>query len=285
MDQLQRFVASRGRLPEQRELNGAGDQLATASLSIKQAAAVLRQLVGAEEWDQDLESARHRAQQDLLVYLALATFTRRPRASSLPRDITLDIKALFGSYRAACDQGDRLLHSVADQGAVNAACGQSQVGKQTPDALYVHVTALHLLSPLLRVYEGCARILTGTVADANIIKLSRTGAKISYLSYPDFDREPHPALATSLRADLRRLNVKYLDFRESANPFILHRKETFVAVDYPSREKFARLTRQEERAGLLEASATIGTRDGWQDRLNELGYRLNGHRIVRRSST
>lgn len=281
MDEIHGFVADRGRLPDLWELNSSADRLAAASsLSIKQAVAILRQVIGAEEWDHDLGVARERAQQDLLVYLALAAFTKRPKASHLPRDIALDIKALFGSYSAACNRADQLLHSVADQSAVNAACGQSKVGKLTPEALYFHQSASQQLSPLLRVYEGCARVLIGSVAESNIIKLSRTGPKVSYLSYPTFDRDPHPALATSLRADLRRLDVKHIDFRESMNPPILHRKETFVADDYPQRETFVRLTRQEERAGLLEASSSIGTQEGWRTRLDSSGYRLQGHKLV-----
>jgi hypothetical protein len=47
------------------------------------------------------------------------------------------------------------------------------------------------------------------------------------------------------------------------------------------RPKFDRLTRQEERAGLLDKTATIGTRAGWVDRLRERGYALRGHRLVR----
>ena len=34
--------------------------------------------------------------------------------------------------------------------------------------------------------------------DANIIKLHRRKPKVSYLSYPDFDRKPHPALESSM---------------------------------------------------------------------------------------
>lgn len=281
IEEIHGFIVDRGRLPELWELNGSADRLAAASLTTKQVAAILRRIIGAEVWDSDLEAAKDRARQDLLVYLALAAFTRRPKASHLPRDIALDIKTLFGSYRAACDLADQLLHSVADQGAVSAACGQSRVGKLTPEALYVHQTASQHLSPLLRVYEGCARVLTGSVTDANIIKLSRTGPKVSYLSYPAFDHDPHPALTTSIRADLRRLDVKYTDFSESTNPPVLHRKETFVPGDYPRRDTFARLTEQEERAGLLDASSSIGTQDGWQTRLDSCGYRLQGHRLTR----
>jgi hypothetical protein len=51
-------------------------------------------------------------------------------------------------------------------------------------------------------------------------------------------------------------------------------------VEGPWRPKFERLTRQEERAGLLDETASIGTRDGWAERLRERGYTLRGHRLV-----
>ncbi len=39
--------------------------------------------------------------------------------------------------------------------------------------------------------------------------------------------------------------------------------------------------RQEECAGLLDETATIGTREGWAERLRATGYALRGHRLVR----
>ncbi len=42
-----------------------------------------------------------------------------------------------------------------------------------------------------------------------------------------------------------------------------------------------RLTRQEERAGLLDETSFIGTRAGWAERLREQGYAFRGHRLVR----
>lgn len=57
--------------------------------------------------------------------------------------------------------------------------------------------------------------------------------KISYLHYPDFDTDPHPALRSSMQADLKGLYVGYRDYSAAANPPILHRKETFLAPDYP----------------------------------------------------
>lgn len=95
---------------------------------------------------------------------------------------------------------------------------------------------------------------------------------------------PHPALSTSIRADLRRLDIKYRDFQDSSNPPILHRKETFVAPDYPGRDKFARLTMQEEKHGLLSETLAIGTRRLWSALVEGQGFRFRGHRLVRRRS-
>src|SRR5689334_4032895 len=46
--------------------------------------------------------------------------------------------------------------------------------------------------------------------------------------------------------------------------------------------RFARLTAQEEKHGLLDDTATIGTRQGWEARLRERGFAVRGHRLVRR---
>jgi hypothetical protein len=85
----------------------------------------------------------------------------------------------------------------------------------------------------------------------------------------------------SVKLSLRTREIDCLDYADSANPSILHRKETFVTPDHPLYARFARLTAQEEKHGLLDDSATIGTRDGWEARLKAAGFALRGHRVVR----
>jgi hypothetical protein len=58
----------------------------------------------------------------------------------------------------------------------------------------------------------------------------------------------------------------------------------FLPADHPMHAKFAKLTQQEEKQGLLDDTATIGTTEGWQCRLNERGFALRGHRLVRRGN-
>ncbi len=83
----------------------------------------------------------------------------------------------------------------------------------------------------------------------------------------------------SIKLNLRTREIESTDYAASANPPMLHRKEAFLLPDDPRRAKFERLTRQEEKAGLLDETATIGTRAGWAERLRERGYALRGHRL------
>jgi DNA phosphorothioation-associated putative methyltransferase len=277
LEALMAAVADLGRLPEADEFPRAADAVAEFG-SLKRAFALIRRVTGGEDW----EGVRRGRTEDLTVYLALARFRRRPPIGQLPRVLQRDMRAFFGAYTKACALADALLFQAGDPDAVDAACKRSPVGKLLPDDLYVHRNALDHLEPLLRVYEGCARAYLGEVEGANVIKIHRRSGKLSYLSYLDFETDPHPALQRSIRLNLRTRQLDCTDYSKSANPPVLHRKETFLHPDNPLHEKFARLTKQEEERGLLVETATIGTRDGWEARLREHGLRLQGHRLVRR---
>jgi DNA phosphorothioation-associated putative methyltransferase len=274
---LMHFVTERGRLPEAEEVQ-AGGGLVKAFGSIKRAFQVVRRVTGAEHWQAIAEERRT----DLLVYLALGRFPRRPKFSSLPRPIQLDIKGFFKTYNAACTAGDQLLFQAGDMQQIDSACRQAAFGKLMPTALYVHISALNRLPPLLRVYEACARVLCGEIEGATIVKLRRDEPKVSYLCYPAFDADEHPTLSSSMRVDLRTLDVRWRDFTKSTDPPILHRKESFVPDDYPRRELFAALTKAEEGAGLFENVADIGTLDKWNRRLAAKGLKIVDHEIVKR---
>ena len=273
------FVTERGRLPVDRELPAA-PRLTPVFGSVARAFSLLRRATGAGRWDR----VRQERRADLLVYLALAAFPKRPRFGALPEATRHDVRAFCGSYKAGCAEADALLFSAGDQDAVDRACRDAGVGKLLPDALYVHHTAVEHLPPVLRVYEGCGRQLAGAVEGLTLVKLFRRRARVSYLVYEDFDRHPHPALRQAFVADLRRLDLRRLDYRQAPNPPILHRKELFVADDYPARARFARLTAREERLRLLAAPSAIGTRDGWRAVLARHGVTTRGHRIVRDAS-
>ncbi|MCC6782322.1 MAG: DNA phosphorothioation-associated putative methyltransferase [Planctomycetes bacterium] len=274
LEPLLAFFEDRGRLPESDEIPTSAD-LAAAFGSLRQAFAVVRRATGVERW----ERITVERSEDFLIYLGLQQFGRAPRLSDLPLDLRRDARALFGTFKSASEQAVELLKTAGDQDLIDSACRASQIGKQTPKALYIHRTALERLPTLLRVYEGCARGLIGEVESANIIKLNRWRPQVSYLCYPDFDREAHPPLARSIIVTLDKIDVSDRVYDSSINPPILHRKEDFVADDYPGREKFARLTRQEEKRGLYSDTDAIGTRLGWEKALANARVTIRGHRL------
>ena len=266
LEALMAAVAELGRLPDPDEFPRAAEVVGRFG-SLRRAFALVARVTDATEW----EAARRRRTEDLLVYLALARFRKRPPLSQLPPTLRRDIRAFFGSYTTACRRADELLFRAGDAAGVDEACKRSPVGKLLPNALYVHRSALDALGPLLRVYEGCGRAFLGEVEGANLVKLHRFSGKISYLIYPDFEADPHPALLRCVKLSLRSRQLECYDYAESANPPVLHRKETFLHPEHPLYARFARLTEQEQRHGLLDDAATIGTREGWQARLARPG--------------
>lgn len=270
------FYAERGRLPQPNEIAQC-DAIASIFGSIKRAFGAIVRTNAKVDWQPILAARR----EDLLLYLALSRFERGMRWSTLSETLQRDVRALFGSYAVAQRQAEALLLQIGQPGAIDAAIAQSPVGKVTPTALYVHHTALERLPVLLRAFAGCGHGYLGTVEGTTMIKLYRREPKLSYLAYPDFDHDPHPALEASLNIDLRELRLKRRRFGDQPNPPVLHRKECFVAEDYPRRATFARLTRAEEAAGLLNETDRIGLRRGWEAVLAEKGVTLQGHRLIK----
>lgn len=268
------FVGDRGRLPVAGELPDSEELLAEFR-SFRHAFAVVLQATDPQDW----EAIASKRRQELLIYLALTNFGRRPRFSSFSKMVQQDIKALFGSLKKAFEIADEMLFSVGDLIEIAQLCQQSSIGQRTPHALSIHINALEHLDPLLRIYEGCASRNIGRLEGVTIVKIHTKTPKISYLFYPDFDTNPHPALHMAMQIDLRDLHVRYYDGDRSDNPPILHRKEQLVTPDYPLYNKFANLTQQEERWGLLDNPQVIHKRQGWLQCLAENCAQLKGHRL------
>jgi DNA phosphorothioation-associated putative methyltransferase len=272
---LMAFVTERGRLPVKGELPQEGELTAEFG-SLRRAFHVILQATDPQEW----EAIAQKRRQDILAYLALSKFSRRPRLANLALDVQEDIKSLFGTYKQACLDADDMLFSLGDPEVIVECCKNSQVGKKLPNSLWVHVSAMEALDPLLRLYEGCASRTIGRLEGATVIKFHTKTPKISYLFYPDFDIDPHPALHTSMQIDLRDLHVTYRDYEADDDPPVLHQKDALVTPDYPLYEKFAKLSHQESDWGLLDDWRTISHRQGWLKCLEEHCAKLQGHRLV-----
>jgi DNA phosphorothioation-associated putative methyltransferase len=172
-----------------------------------------------------------------------------------------------------------MLRSLGNTELIIKRCQESKVGKKLPNSLWVHISALQAVDPLLRLYEGCASRTLGRLEEANVIKFHLKTPKISYLFYPDFDINPHPILSKVMTIDLRDLQVIYQDYDQEDDPPILHQIEALVTPDYPQYEKLVKLTRQEEDRGLLDNLHSISHISGWKKCLKENCTVIDGYRL------
>jgi hypothetical protein len=154
-------------------------------------------------------------------------------------------------------------------------------GKRLPGAVYLIDPGNDLRIPaVLRITVSELRKRMEIGVEFNLLKFHTASPKISFLSYPEFEKDPHPTLMEAVIVDLVTGKTRRDDYRARANPPILHRKETFLPPEHPLHDKFAKLTRQEESVGLLEDTARIGFRLNWERTLAEKFLGFKGQRLV-----
>jgi len=158
-------------------------------------------------------------------------------------------------------------------------------GKQLPDAVYLHKSALDSLPTELAV------LLYSTIdhlqlkdKDWNILKLQKRNLKVTLLNYPTFFTESYPALNKSILIDIEKLTYRESDYSKSENPPILHRKEAFLKPDNPSIALFEEITKEGEAIGLYDISKSIGFKKSWEELINRKGYVLVDGRLKPKAS-
>ena len=155
-------------------------------------------------------------------------------------------------------------------------------GKKLPTALYVaRPQGEWPLPTQLMVEMRRAEVAAKPDPHWNLLKIHTNQPALTFLTYPDFDEDPHPTLAEATKINLNTGSVVRTHYRARSNPPILHRKETFLPKSDPRFERFAKLTAEEEKAGLLRNGARIGLRAYWESLLRKHGLGYEGHRLVK----
>ena len=160
-----------------------------------------------------------------------------------------------------------------------------KVGKQLPDAVYLHKDAFSELPNTLKGFiPAVAKALNIDENDWHLVKLFKKDFRLSLLSYPEFYTDSYPALNKSINVDLSKLSHRITEYSETENPPILHRKETMVLADNPHYEHFTQLTSEGENAGLYENTRIIGFKQSWLNLIARHGYELVDGRLFRSSA-
>lgn len=151
------------------------------------------------------------------------------------------------------------------------------VGKLVRGAMYFHRDVVADVATTLQSKCENAAAMTAT-ATWNVARVH--GSIVGLLQYEEFDTEAFPSLLFSTRVDLTTGLCRQTDFRGSANPLILHRKELLVAANDPRAVRWARVTRMLEDMGLFRDNKSIGRRKAWSEKLARVGLKVLGDEVV-----
>ncbi|MGO3407694.1 DNA phosphorothioation-associated putative methyltransferase [Marinomonas sp.] len=162
---------------------------------------------------------------------------------------------------------------------------QIKVGKNLPDAIYLHKDAFDVTpTELVKFIKVIAQAVKIDEQDFDLIKLFKNEFRLSLLSYPTFYEESYPPLKRSINIDLVKLSHKITCYKNTDNPPILHRKETMVQANNSHFQLFCDLTAEGEQAGLYENTRMIGFKGSWERLIAKKGYELVDGRLFRSSA-
>jgi DNA phosphorothioation-associated putative methyltransferase len=157
-------------------------------------------------------------------------------------------------------------------------------GKVLENAKYVHESAFSSIPlELLAFLERERAELRLPKIQYNVLKFYHKDFKASFLHYPDYFRDPYPCLQSSCALDFERQTHRLIDFSDSENPPILHRKETLLLPGDPRVPALEAVTREAELAGLYENPRLIGSKRSWERLISRKGYQLVDGRLVGKS--
>ena len=116
-----------------------------------------------------------------------------------------------------------------------------------------------------------------------MIKLHRHSGKVSYLVYPGFDTDAHPALLRNIKLSLRTRELDCFDYARSTNPPVLHRKDAFLPADHPLHGEVRPAdARKKKSTACSTTRPPSAPASGWEHRLKDRGFLIRGHRLMRR---
>ncbi len=165
-----------------------------------------------------LDAARAQRTEDLLVYLALQRFGRRKQYRQLALGLQRDVKALLHDYASATDEAARLLAQVADPEKIADACvtaAERGLGWLIEGrSLQLHSSLVPRLPAVLRVYVGCAAVLYGDVALADLVKIHIASGKVTMMRCDDIS-VPLPKVVERVKINLRTQDVRFFGYDET----------------------------------------------------------------------
>jgi DNA phosphorothioation-associated putative methyltransferase len=151
-----------------------------------------------------------------------------------------DIKELFTDYPTAKKHAKDLLFSVSNSELLKTSCIRAQskgIGYMFGNhSFQLHTSLISQLSPVLRVYVGCATQVFGDIDKVDLVKIHLQSKKVSLMIYDDFLTNPVPKLRTRIKINLLEQKIDFFDY-ENQKMQLLYLKSRYLHSSMPIYEE------------------------------------------------
>lgn len=232
-----------------------------------------------------METTRAQRIEDILVYLALQRFARRKPYRQLDITLQRDVRAFWGDYASATAAADDLMAEVAAPDAIAQAAqraAEKGLGWLIDGrSLQLHSSLVGRLPAVLRVYVGCAAVLYGDVAMADLVKIHLASGKVTMMRCDDFGA-PLPKVVERVKVNLRTQNVRVFAYGPETEfePLILYLKTRYMNEETPGYVEQVEFDRRIEELIEVDELSRGPTGAELRQILKEAGLKIVGNAIV-----
>ncbi|SHK65367.1 DNA phosphorothioation-associated putative methyltransferase [Marinobacter antarcticus] len=271
-----------GRKPERNEVNI--EEIGAALGSLPAAQRLIMAYKG-EEGAELLNAAETARVNDLRVYFANLQFGKRRPFKHMEQRQKSDIKHFFGTFKAAVQEGERLLFETTQVANINAACQEAaEHGLGWLDeshSLQLHTSLVEQLPAVLRCYVSCGTLLYGDVSSADLIKIHIRSGKLTLMTFDKFDESPLPRLLERVKINLRSQRLDFFDYGEIYIPPYLYLKSRFINEEHPFFAEQASFDEKLEQLNLADLSGFGPSPEELEALLEERRYCIKGFNLER----
>lgn len=203
----------------------------------------------------------------------------------MPASLKKDIKEFFCLYSEALETSKELLFSVGDPQNVYEACKYTADKLKTgylenDHNLQLHVSQIHRLPAILRVYVGCAIQLFGDIEEADLLKIHIRSGKVTLLKYDDFENKALPELQQRVKIKMREQQIDFFDYGNEYQPQPLYIKTRYIPSDFPNYEKQRKFDKMLHELGLFTFGDFGPTKEEFHLKLHENNLRVDGYELI-----
>jgi len=143
----------------------------------------------------------------------------------------------------------------------------------------IHIDYISQLSPILRIFIGCATQLYGDLYELDLIKIHMQSNKVSLMRYDDFEKKPLPLLMERIKINLREQRIDFYTYGDKFKPQPLYLKSQYIEDGFPKYKDQLSFDDQISSFEWLDLSKFGPNIDDFEEGISDKGILIKGFDI------